>query len=270
MIIYILAAISLLLLLYFIVLMPGQLPPFADDRLRHCKYAHRGLHKKDKSVPENSLPAFMQAVESGYGIELDVTLTADGQVVVFHDDSLLRVCGADKKIAECSYGELLFYRLCGTDERIPSFSEVLQVVSGRVPLLVELKHSKQNDLLCRKTAALLDAYQGPYCIESFHPGIVRWFYKNRPHVVRGQLSGGRKSFSGIPSWQGAVLSALLTNAVNRPHFVAYKHQDAHHRLNLGVFRLLGGLLFGWTVRDTDDIQACIKRFDCIIFEFFKP
>ncbi len=264
------AVIVIVFLLYLFLLAPGDFPKTADPSLWKAYYAHRGLHSKDKTVPENSMAAFARAVEAGYGIELDLNLTTDDRIVVFHDDNLLRVCGADKQVPDCTYDELQQYRLCGTTERIPLFSEVLVLVNGRVPLIVELKATKRNRELCRRAAELLKEYHGPYCIESFHPALVRWFYKNRPEVVRGQLSAGYKDFSTLPLYQSVGLSSLITNVITRPHFVAYRHQDAKHKLRLRLFKWLGGKLVCWTVRDTDDINDCLKRFDVIIFEFFRP
>jgi len=135
---------------------------------------------------------------------------------------------------------------------------------------VELKNGRKNKTLCEKTAELLDSYSGAYCIESFHPMIVRWFYKNRPNVVRGQLAAGRRQYKGVPFLQGALLSALLTNVLGRPHFVAYRHEDAKKRISLKVVRLFGAKLAGWTVRGADDLPFCKRFFDAIIFELFNP
>lgn len=254
--------------LYIFLIAPGKAKGTGKTAWA-LSYAHRGLHSKDKSVPENSLAAFSLAAEAGYGIELDIQLTADEQVVVFHDDTLTRVCGIDKAVKDCAYEELLHCALHGTQERIPLFSDVLSLVGGRVPLIVELKTSKRNALLCEKSAELLDGYNGAYVIESFNPAIVRWFRKHRPGVVRGQLSMEIKGYRGLPRWQGFLLSSLLTNAASRPHFVAFRHEDSHGSIRLKLYRLLGGILVGWTVRDGDDIDYCKRFFDCIIFEHFR-
>lgn len=260
----------LLFLLYLYIISPAELPANSDARLWQNSYAHRGLHQKNKSIPENSMTAFTKAVEAGYGIELDINLTADRKVVVFHDASLLRVCGVDKLITECTKEELSAYRLEKTSEAIPLLEDVLKLVDGKVPLIIELKNTRNWQELCVKAADLLNDYSGPYCIESFHPGIVRWFYKNKPKVVRGQLSANHRNFEGVPRWQSLLISSIMTNAVARPHFVAYNHEDARQRLSLRFFHLLGGKLAGWTVRDTDNTEDCRNRFDVIIFEFFRP
>jgi len=262
--------IAFLLVFYSFLLAPGRVSKKMNSLFQVTKYAHRGLHSIDKSIPENSLAAFSAAVAAGYGIELDLHLTADGKIVVFHDDNLIHMCGVNKNIADCTYSELLKYRLCGTNEKIPLFSEVLALIDGRVPIIVELKASKKNIELCNEVAKLLDMYQGPYCIESFHPGIVRWFYKNRPHFVRGQLSAGCKCFNSLPFFHRLLLSSLLTNVVTRPHFVAFRHEDSIRKFRLNLFKLLGGKLVAWTVRNTSDMKYCQKFFDAVIFEFFTP
>ena len=265
----IVCAAAALLILNMLLLAPGHFPKRMRPELWRTLYAHRGLHTKDKTVPENSLAAFAAAVENGYGIELDVNITTDGQVVVFHDDDLKRICGTDKKIVDCSFEELTQCRLLGTNEKIPLFTDVLKLVSGKKALVVELKTSGRRRELCEKTAAILDGYQGPYCIESFDPRIVRWFKWNRPQTVRGQLSAARRGYKGQPFIQTVLLSGLFMNIVARPHFVAYKHEDIKW-FKLGLYRLLGGKLVGWTVRDTDDAPRLMRYFDAIIFEFFKP
>lgn len=270
MIVYLILGLITLFGLYLVMISPAELPGHADPLLWEYKYAHRGLHEKNKAVPENSMLAFTKAVEAGYGMELDVNLTADGKVVVFHDDNLLRVCGVDKPITECLSTELSDCRIENTEQSIPLLNDVLKLVAGQVPLIIELKNTKEWQQLCVKTAALLDDYAGVYCIESFHPGIVGWFYKNRPEVIRGQLSAGYRNLGGTPLWQRLLIASVVTNVVARPHFIAYKHEDAHHRLSLRLFRQLGGKLAGWTVRDGDDRVRCMDFFDVIIFEFFRP
>jgi glycerophosphoryl diester phosphodiesterase len=262
-------AAAALLIINMLLLAPGRFTNNMNPVLWRTLYAHRGLHTKDKTVPENSMASFSAAVNAGYGMELDVNITADDKIVVFHDDDLNRVCGVNKKINDCTYDELQQYRLHDTSETIPLFSDVLALVDGKTALVVELKMSRRNKALCEKTAALLDAYKGPYCIESFDPRIVRWFKKHRPHTVRGQLSAGRINYRGQPLYQGLLLSGLYTNIVTRPHFVAYKHEDIK-RFKLGLYRLLGGKLAAWTVRDTDDETSLRRYFDVIIFEFFRP
>ena len=170
------------------MLAPGRVTKRQRAPFQNVNFAHRGLHSRDKSVPENSLEAFELASRAGYGIELDVQLSKDGQVVVFHDDDLKRVCGVDCRVDERTYAELTELRLCGTEYTVPLFTEVLATVRGRSPLIVELKRGRRNIELCEKTYALLAEYRGDVCIESFDPFIVAWFRFHAPELLRGQLT----------------------------------------------------------------------------------
>ena len=266
---YIVGAVVAVVALYAYLVAPARVPR-GTDGLWAAHYAHRGLYSRDQSVPENSLAAFAAAAEAGYGMELDITITANDEVVVFHDDMLTRVCGVDKDIRDCTLDELRGCRLFGTSEGIPLFGEMLELVDGRVPLIVELKSTKRYRELCIEASALLDVYAGPYCVESFDPRIVRWFYRHRPGVVRGQLAGGVRSYETTPFYQSFLMSSLLTNAMCHPHFAAYRHQDSYRKLGLRAFKLMGGKLAAWTVQNYDDAQYLRKMFDVIIFEFFRP
>ena len=121
-------------------------------------YAHRGLHTEDGSVPENSLPAFRAAAEAGYAVEMDVHLTADDRLVVFHDDKLERMCGVQGVIDDFTLAELRALRLGKTDCVIPTFAEALEALGGRVPLLLEIKRGHDNRRLCALTLEALRTY----------------------------------------------------------------------------------------------------------------
>ncbi len=143
------------------------------------KWAHRGLHDKKRGIPENSFPAFRAAIEAGDGIELDVHLTKDGQLVVFHDDTFERICGRRGRVEDTSYEEMQKYRLAETKERIPLLSEVLQLVDGKVPLLIEVKLPNTDTKICRKLDEELRKYHGEYMIQSFNSLVLRWMKKYR-------------------------------------------------------------------------------------------
>ena len=133
--IWILIAVVLFLAVWIYLIMPRtgreRRAPFTGRA-----FAHRGLYEADQSVPENSLPAFCRAVEAGYGAELDVQMTKDGEVVVFHDDDLKRGCGIDGRICDMTLEEVRALRLFGTDEQIPLFADVLEIFDGKQPLIV--------------------------------------------------------------------------------------------------------------------------------------
>ena len=247
-------------------LAPGSATRRQRAPFRGVNYAHRGLHSRDRSVPENSLAAFRLAARAGYGIELDVQLSKDGQVLVFNDADLKRVCGVDKRVDELTYAELQQLRLCGTEERIPLFSDVLASIRGAGPLIVELKTGRRNRELCEKTCRLLENYRGDVCIESFNPFIVMWFRFHAPDLIRGQLATryGELRKDGIPALRAFLLSRNLFNPFARPQFIAY--QIGPRPPAVRFTELLGAMRFCWTSHEPRNE----KGRDGVIFEYYKP
>lgn len=250
-------------------------------------YAHRGLHnmnpaiEKLKSIknthaqqpetdrlPENSYAAIKRAADLGYGIEFNVHLTKDDVPVVFHDDTLNRICGVKGNLKDYTYAQLQQFRLLGTEERIPAFADILKMVDGRVPLIIEYKVEKNADKLCRICDRILSDYKGLYCIESFHPMAVRWYKIHRPNIVRGQLSEDfTRQKLNIPYF---LLSHLIGNCYASPDFIAYncKHKD---ELSRTICRkLYRSLSVAWTVRSQEELDRVSRSFDLFIFEGFVP
>ena len=144
--------------------------------------AHRGLHGID--APENSLAAFGKAIEAGFPIEIDVRPIDDGTVVVFHDDKLTRMTDLDGYVCNMTKSDLEKVRLRNSDERIPTFKEVLEFVDGRTPLLIEIKNDSTVGQLERDTLELLSSYKGEYAVQSFNPYSMEFFKKkDRKSVV---------------------------------------------------------------------------------------
>ena len=227
-------------------------------------FAHRGLHSRDRAIPENSVEAFRLAAEEGYGIELDVQLSKDGHVVVFHDDTLDRVCGVSSRVDEKTLEELQDMRLCGSEYTIPLFSEVLDIIKGRGPLIVELKNGRRNRELCEKTYALLENYKGDVCIESFNPFIVAWFRYHAKDMLRGQLAAPQADYGLMPKAESFILSTGLLNFVSRPNFIAYKIGPRPASIKLSD--AMGAMNIGWTSHEPRNE----KGRDAVIFEFYKP
>jgi glycerophosphoryl diester phosphodiesterase len=215
------AALLVLITLWLALIMPARSVKTQRAPFQNRMFAHRGLFTADQRVPENSIPAFRAAAEAGYGVELDVQLTKDKQVVVFHDDDLLRACGVDARVDAYTYDELKAFALFGTAERIPLFSDVLAAIGGKIPIIVELKSGGDWKTLCPKTLELLGKYRGDTCVESFHPLLVRWFYRHAPGILRGQLTeAARYSRKDLPLYQAILMSRLLVNLFVHPHFSA--------------------------------------------------
>ena len=163
----VLSALLIFLLLFLFLIAPRVTKRGEFEKFLGRRYAHRGLH--DKNVPENSLGAFRRAVECGYGIELDVRLSSEGELVVFHDDTLERMTVESGRVDTKTLRELKEIYLSDSDEKIPSFTEVLSLVAGRVPLIIEIKEDAGSLAVTRRLAEVISDYEGEYIIESFNP-----------------------------------------------------------------------------------------------------
>ena len=257
----------LLLCIYLWMIAPDRGRP-DTSALAGRLYAHRGLYDPDRNAPENSLAAFERAAEAGYGIELDVQLTGDGKLIVHHDGNTKRVCGVDATIRQTAYADL---PLLPDGTPIPAFVDVLALVAGRVPMIVEIKHYGNPTENAARTLDALRGYTGLYCVESFHPLAIRYFRQTAPSIVRGQLAMGGPRNPDDGGWlEYFVLSSLLVNVLSRPHFVAYS--CAHDR-NLSMWlmkHLYHPLLAAWTIRDQPLLNRVRKTYQMPIFEKFIP
>jgi glycerophosphoryl diester phosphodiesterase len=267
---YILAfsAIGLFIGLYMFLVASDNTRKMHDFKKWH--YAHRGLHDLKDGCAENTMPAFERAVNAGYGIELDIQLSKDGQAIVFHDDTLLRACGVDVNVVDFTYEELKKYNLFGTGQHIPLLDDVLRLVSGRVPLIIEIKSNANWRAACVAVSNLLNGYKGLFCIESFDPRIVKWFRKYRPDVTRGQLSCMFREPNDLSLPTAFLISYLLVNFMSRPHFIAYKYSDRHNLSFKLARRILKANTVAWTIKSSEEMVSGIKLFDMFIFEGFMP
>ena len=266
----VLVLITILLMLYLFLIAPRMWKKPDRTPLLNVLYAHRGLFDNKTDAPENSLPAFQKAVEAGYGIELDVQLSKDGIPVVFHDASLKRMCGVEGNVWDYPLSELKQLKLADSNAEVPTLAEVLDVVDGKVPLIIEYKLYVPQTKVCRLVNALLRSYTGPYCIESFHPLALLWYRRHRPDVVRGQLCmefWNEDKYRGNPFF--FVLSYLVTNAAARPDFIAYKHSDASN-LSFRLTKRMGALSVAWTIKSQTQLEEAKKHFDLFIFDSFIP
>lgn len=256
-----LSAVALLVALYAFLTAPSRrsrrvaLPPL---------YAHRGLHGDGAS--ENSLEAFERACRAGVGIELDVRFTADGEVVVFHDDALARMCGAPQRVSQTPLAELR--RLALPDgSRVPTLEEALACVAGRVPLLVEIKTCRNICALSAETLRRLRAYAGEVAVESFNPLALAYLRRHAPQIPRGQLVSQPDAYRGTAMRVGArAMSNLLANCLSRPDFIAYSHfisEGFAMRVQRGVYRTPCAV---WTARERALLLRARERGESVIFE----
>lgn len=262
---------AVLILLYLLAIMPKLKKNPDRIKFEERFYAHRGLHNNKSNAPENSLEAFRLAVESGYGIELDVQITKDLVPVVFHDYNLKRVCGVDKKISDLDYEDLLNYKLFKSQERIPTLHEVLECIDGKVPLIVELKIPWKPDNTCIAASGELNSYNGLYCIESFNPFGLVWYKKHYPKIVRGQLSTDfvKEKIEGS-RMQYFILKHLLFNFHTKPDFIAYQHTYKKGLSFTICRRLYKVWSIAWTIKSKKELDDSKDYYDMFIFEGFIP
>lgn len=227
--------------------------------------AHRGLFSPEDAVPENSMEAFALAVANGYGIETDIRLTADGELVIYHDKDLSRLTACDKDVEELTLAEIRELSLDGTEHKIPTFKEFLRFVDGKVPLVIEFKSEKLKcPMLCEKADEILREYSGIYSVQSFDPYVVYWYKKHRPEIFRGQLADVYKDT--FIRW---LLSTFLYNFLTRPDYIAFSCEKGDS-LSYRIQKMLGAFTAGWTFKEKNQLADNEKVFDAYIFEGFLP
>lgn len=240
------------------------------EKLRGWKYAHRGLHGNGR--PENSMAAFRASLEKGYGIEFDLHLLKDGNLAVIHDSLLKRTTGKEGRIEDLTAEDLKHYPLEGTEETIPTFRELLELYDGKAPLIVELKPVDGNHAaLCEAVCAMLEHYDGVYCVESFDPRCVRWLKENRPQIIRGQLSENFiKSDPRMSLGLRFVLTHQLMNFLTVPDFVAYKFADRKAISPHVCRKLWKAQGVSWTLKTKEEFDTAVQEGWIPIFEGFEP
>jgi glycerophosphoryl diester phosphodiesterase len=222
-------------------------------------FAHRGLHGAGRI--ENSRAAFAAAIEAGFGIELDVQLSGDGVAMVFHDYQLGRLTDATGDVAAHSAAELGAVGLRGTEESIPTLADILSLVGGRAPLLIEVKSPDRHvRALCGAVDAALASYVGAVGVMSFNPEVGRWFARHRPERLRGLVV----TENGKHGRLGRIKRNLsLWRA--RPDFLAYDIRDLPSDV-AALARFAGTAVYTWTVRTDEDRARAAAHADQIIFE----
>jgi glycerophosphoryl diester phosphodiesterase len=238
------------------------------DHLFQPPIAHRGLWSPD-GPPENSLGAFQAAIAAGYGIELDVRLSADGEAVVFHDDTLERMTGQAGRVSDRSAADLAALSLKGTDETIPTLLETLAVIGHRAMVHIELKtpFGEVGPLEQRVHEVIAD-HNGPLCVIGFNPYSHAWFADRFPGVLRGLDSYSWKDAKGLSAEQKASLANLEQVEIARPHFLALG-LDMLPSARAAEFRAKGMPIVAWTVRKPEQWDAIKGHCDNLIFEGFK-
>ena len=223
--------------------------------------AHRGLHSS--SIPENSLLSFQKALVNNYAMEFDLTITKDEKVVVFHDDNLLRLCNVDKDIEDVTYSYLKELNLHNSNEKIPLFKEVLDLVNGKIALIIEIKKHKSIGVLENNIVKLLNNYNGEYFICSFEKNILTWFKNNNPDLKRGLI------FESSPKRFEKYNKTLFLYKYykTKPNFISLDYR----LLDSSIYEFCKNNnleLITWTIRNKEDYKKIKDKVDGVIFEGF--
>ena len=270
--IYICIPVVALLFLWLFLIAPGC--SCGMEEFKSLKYAHRGLHGNvtgEGFAAENSLTAFRRAIEAGYGIEFDVQVTKDGVAVVFHDATLTRICGVSGKVKDMAYAELAEFSLSGTEDKIPTLREVLELVSGKVPLLIELKETGLDHTISEKTAELLRDYNGKFIIESFSPFAFGAIKREFPKAQCGFIADKHTDYEKTRTLIFRLIQRSLLNVVSRPAFISLNKEKPRLFPIPIIKKLFRTPTLAWTIKsEEEEVTAYKNGFSGIIFEGYLP
>lgn len=239
-------------------------------------FAHRGLHDRSAGVVENSRAAIMAAVEAGYGIELDIQMSSDGEAMVFHDYKMDRLTGQDGFLRTRSGQELSLIKLKDSDEAVPTLAEVLALVDGRAPLLIEIKDQHLalgpvDGRVEKRVADLLASYSGPTVLMSFNPHSVAMCRDHAPAIPRGRVTTDFRveDWAHIPADRRAKLAALDDLESLGASFISHQHDVLGDDI-VKTVKAAGLPVNCWTIRSREDEAAARRVADNITFEGYRP
>ena len=233
--------------------------------LRNKFIAHRGLHDS-KIIPENSLLAFKNAVDKNYAIEFDVTISKDNQAIIFHDDDLFRLCNKKEKIEELEYKVLKQLKIYDTNEHIPLFSEMLEIVDAKIPLIIEIKKHGSSWILDDFIVEYLKNYKGEYYICSFEKDILFWFKNNTKNINIGLIF----EFESKKIFKYSKILFLYKYYKTKPNFVSL---DYHLYENSSIYNFCKKknlpVIF-WTISSKELSEKLFDKAAGLIFEKIIP
>ena len=276
---FVLASLLVLFLItVYVFIKPGNPKKCINhDWMYKNPIAHRGYYNNKNGVIENSKTAFELAIKNNYNIEMDISLTKDEQIIVYHDDDFKRLLNVDKKVSEMTLEEIKQLRYENSTDDILTFKEFLDVIDGQTGLVIEYKsqNKKRNYILCEKSMELLKDYKGNYVVQSFDPIIVGWFKRNYPIIPRGQLcmifdykktrqetkGKGKKGFVlRLTRW---LYNNKLTNIVGRPLFLDHSHNDINF-MGKVCHKFMPMIVY--TVQTKEHYDNIFNKVENIIFE----
>ncbi len=237
------------------------------DWLKDTYITHRGLHGVSGLV-ENTRKSFTEAIKHGFGIEIDTNILKDGTVVVFHDKNLKRLCGVDRFLKDVTYDEIKDLKIIGTNETIPTLAEVLKLIGGSVPLMIEVKPFGDKKAHAKAVKAALQAYPHTFAVQSYDPSLVYWFKKHAPEFIRGQISEYFTE-SKMSSIMRKLLRRMVFNGLTKPDFINYRLEDMPNKY-IEKARQKGMLVLAYAARSPKALDYARKAFDNAVFENFIP
>lgn len=228
--------------------------------------AHRGLF--DENIPENSLASFKNAIKNKVAIELDVTMLADGNIVVFHDKKLARMTGQNGFISNCTYEEISKFNLDGTKEKIPTLKDALDTIAGKVPILIEIKNFGKVGQLEKEVWKVLQNYEGEYAISSFNPYTLEWFKNNAPMIKRGQIASffKNKEITGIRRFYLKRMS--FNKKISEPNFIIYQAEDMPNKYVKKYFGVVPVLTC--SLKNSEEEHRLSEFVDNFLFDSYTP
>lgn len=271
-VLYIFLTLIIVFCTWLFLIAPGE--DSGMEKFKNRKYAHRGLHGTvgyDEFAAENSLTAFQRAKEHGFGIELDLRLTKDKEVVIIHDGTLDRVTGSEGKVSELTLEQIRSKTLIGTTDRVPTLKEVIDLIDGAVPLLFEIKEEGMDHTLSEKTAEILKDYNGEYMVESFSPFAFAAFKKQLPKIPRGFLAYKHTTNPKSRALKFRLIQRFTFNFLVRPAFIAM-HVKTPKLFPMPVIAAIFKTpMIAWTVKSKEEeIEAYKNGFSGVIFEGYMP
>lgn len=232
-------------------------------KLLEKPFAHRGLYN-NKDIPENSMLAFEKAINENYPIELDVRLTLDHKVIVFHDSNLHRMTDIQKNVSDLTLLEIKKIKLNYIGIFIPTIEEVLELTNGKVALLIEIKNKNTVGLIEKKVMESLKGYKGYFAIQSFNPLSCYWVKRNYPGIDAGQLSTNYKNYD-VPFYKKFILQNMLLNFIVKPDFISYDIDGLPNNI-VKRMREKEIPILSWTVKTKEQLEKAKKYSDNFIFE----
>jgi glycerophosphoryl diester phosphodiesterase len=257
-----------LIIVLIVIFMMTTIPTRKGKNMSWMKgvSAHRGWFLENQSVAENSMSAFRQALEKNIDIELDIQMTADRKLIVFHDSNLQRMCQVNISVADATYDEIKQYTFYNSDEIIPTLQEVLAEIDGKVNVFIEVKPTDFVDEVCQQVVLHLDHYKGNFAICSFNPLVLMWLRKNRPNYIRGQ----NIQFFLFDKRQSLINRVLLTingyNIFTRADYISVHFDIVMFFTWMRIFK---GFLSCWAVSNETDYRQLKKKVDHLIIEFIE-